>query len=175
MNRCVAGALSCSVLAVSRLIASDNWVRLNNIHGWNISYPALWEVYVMQAPGAGRKLPVRESDNVDFQGPRDCHQRKERCGIFQIFLDSVKADRQFDVTQYVESESQNSEVISKQAGQLDGMPAYFVNLPDGQRLVIAKYKNSIVRVSYGPSDHKPTDKTLEATFSRMLSTMKFKN
>jgi len=54
------------------------------------------------------------------------------------------------------------------------MPAYFIKLPEDQRLVIVKYNSSIFRISYGPNDHKPTDKTLEEIFNRMLSNVKFK-
>jgi hypothetical protein len=174
MNHCLAAVLSCSVWVVSRVIASDNWVPVNNIHGWNISYPALWEAYVMQAPDSGRELSVRESDNVNFSGPKDCYERKERCGIFQISLDFVKANQQFDFAKYLDGETHNPGVISKEAGQLDGMPAYFIKLPEDQRLVIVKYKSSIFRISYGPYDHKPIDKTLDEIFNRMMSTVKFK-
>ena len=162
------------LLAVSGLHASDNWVWLSNTHGWSLSYPASWEAYVMQAPGSGRELSIRDSDNVNFDGPKDCYENKERCGLFQISLDSVKANRQFDFAKYVDGETQNSSVISKEAGQLDGMPAYFIKLPEDQRLVIVKYNSSIFRISYGPNDHKPTDRTLEETFNRMMSTVKFK-
>ncbi len=152
----------------------DKWVRVNNTHGWSLSYPASWEAYVMQAPDSGRELSIQASDNVNFDGPKDCHENKERCGLFQISLDSVKANRHFDFEKYVEDETQNSGAISKEAGQLDGMRAYFIKLPEDQRLVIVKYNSSIFRISYGPNDHKPTDKTLEEIFNRMLSTVKFK-
>ena len=174
MNRCVAGFLLFSLFAMGGLQASDKWVRLNNTHGWSISYPASWEAYVMQAPDSGRELSIQESDNVNFDGPKDCYENKERCGLFQISLDSVKANRHFDFEKYVDGETQNSSIISKEVGQLDGMPAYFIKLPKGQRLVIVKYNSSIFRISYGPNDHKPTDKTLEEMFNRMLSTVKFK-
>src|SRR5229473_2036981 len=174
MNRCLAGFLICSMLVVSGVRASDNWVQLNNTHGWSITYPASWEAYVMQAPDSGPELSIRESENVNFDGPKDCYERKVRCGHFQISLDSVKANRHFDFEKYVDGETQNSSAISKEAGQLDGMPAYFIKLPEDQRLVIVKYKSSIFRISYAPNDHKPTDKTLEEIFNRMLSTVKFK-
>ena len=161
------------LLAVGALHASDDWVRLNNTHRWALNYPTSWEAYVMQAPDSGRELSVRESDNVNFSGPKDCYERKERCGIFQLSLDSVKANRHFDFEKYVDGETQNSSVISKEAGQLDGMPAYFIKLPEDQRLVIVKYNSSIFRISYGPNDHKPTDKTLEEIFDRMMSSLKF--
>jgi hypothetical protein len=67
----------------------------------------------------------------------------------------------------------NQKIISKEAGQLDGMPAYFIKLPDDQRLVIVKSKSLIFHISYGPNDHKPTDKTLEEIFDRMMSSLKF--
>src|SRR2546430_11305535 len=46
---------------------------------------------------------------------------------------------------------------------------------ENQCLVIVKYKRFVFRISYGPNDHKPTDRTLEETFNRMMSTVKFKN
>lgn len=162
------------LLAMGALRASDDWVWLNNTHGWSLNHPASWEAYVMQAPDSGRELSVRESDNVNFSGPKDCYERKERCGIFHISLDFVKANRQFDFAKYVDGETHNPGVISKEAGQLDGMPAYFIKLPEDQRLVIVKYKGSIFRISYGPNDHKPIDKTLDEIFNRMMSTVKFK-
>jgi hypothetical protein len=174
MNRCLAGFLICSMLVVSGVRASDNWVQLNNTHGWSITYPASWEAYVMQAPDSAPELSIRESDNVNFSGPKDCYERKERCGIFQISLDFVKANQQFDFSKYVDGETHNPGVISKEAGQLDGMPAYFIKLPEDQRLVIVKFNSSIFRISYAPNDHKPTDKTLEEIFNRMLSSVKFK-
>ncbi len=69
-----------------------------------------------------RELSIQESDNVNFDGPKDCYQIKERCGLFQISLDSVKANRHFDFEKYVDGETQNWSAISKEAGQLDGMP-----------------------------------------------------
>ena len=163
-----------SFLALGGVRASDKWVQVNNTHGWSLSYPASWEAYVMQAPDSGRERSIQESDNVNFDGPKDCYQRKERCGLFQISLDSVKANRHFDFEKYVDGETQNSSAISKEAGQLDGMPAYFIKLREDQRLVIVKFNSSIFRISYAPNDHKPTDKTLEEIFNRMLSTVKFK-
>src|SRR5258708_32615618 len=88
----------------------DKWVRITNTHGWSLSYPASWEAYVMQAPDSGPELSIRESDNVNFSGPKDCYERKERCGIFQISLDFVKANQQFDFSKYVDGETQNSGV-----------------------------------------------------------------
>lgn len=161
-------------LAAGTLHASDAWVRLNNTHGWTLNYPASWEAYVMQAPDSGRELSVRESDNVNFSGPKDCYKRKERCGIFQISLDFVKANQQFDFAKYLDGETHNPGVISKEAGQVDGMPAYFIKLPEDQRLVIVKYKSSIFRISYGPNDDKPIDRTLDEIFNRMMSTITFK-
>ncbi len=133
-----------------------------------------WEAFVIQAPDSGPELSIQDSDNVNFDGPKDCYERKARCGLFQISLDPVQANRHFDFEKYVDGETQNSSAISKEAGQLDGMPTYFIKLPKDQRLVIVKYNSSIFRISYGPNDHKPTDKTLEEIFNRMLSTVKFK-
>ena len=163
-----------SFLALGGVRASDKWVQVNNIHGWSLSYSASWEAYVMQAPDSGRERSIQKSDNVNFDGPKDCYQRNERCGLFQISLDSVRANRQFDFTKYVDGETQNSSVISKETGQLDGMPAYFIKLPQDQNLVIVKYNSSLFRISLGPNDHKPTDKKLEEIFNKMLSTVKFK-
>ena len=172
MNRCVARFLSFSLFALGGLQASDKWMQVNNTHGWSLSYPASWEAYVMQAPDSGPELSIRDSDNVNFAGPQGCYERKERCGLFQIY--SVKANPQIDLKKYVDSETQDSRVISKEAGQLDGMPAYLIKYPEDQRSVIVKYKSFIFQISYGPNDHKPTDKTLEETFNRMMSTVKFK-
>ena len=171
-NRCVAGFLMSSLFAVDGLQASDKWVRLNNTHGWSISYPASWEAYVMQAPDSGPEPSIRDSDNVNFDGPQDCYKQKERCGLFQIY--SVKANPQLDLKKYVDQETQDPKVISKEAGQLDEMPAYFINFPDDQHLIILKYKSFMFHISYGPTDHKPTDKTLEETLNRMMSSLKFK-
>src|SRR5881409_4512962 len=173
MDQC-RGILISSLLALGWVQGSDQWMQLNNTHGWSITYPASWEAYVMQAPDSGPELSIQGSDNVNFDGPKDCYERKARCGLFQISLDSVQANRHFDFEKYVDGETQNSSVISKEAGRLDGMPAYFIKLPEDQRLVIVKYNSSIFRISYGPNDHKPTDKTLEEIFNRMLSTVKFK-
>ncbi len=167
-------AVLISLLALGDVHASDKWLQVNNTHGWSLSYPASWEAYVMQAPDSGPELSIQKSDNVNFAGPKDCYENKERCGLFQISLDSVKANRHFDFEKYVDGETQNSSVISKEAGQLDGMPAYFIKLPKDQRLIIVKYHSSIFRISYGPNDHKPTDKTLEEIFNRMMSSLKFK-
>ena len=172
MNRCVAGFLIFSLSAVGELQASDKCVQVNNTHGWSLSYPASWEAYVMSPPDSGQELSIQESDNVNFAGPQGCYERKERCGLFQIY--SVKANPQLDLKKYVDSETQDSRVISKEAGQLDGMPAYLIKYPEDQRSVIVKYKSFIFQISYGPNDHKPTDKTLEETFNRMMSTVKFK-
>ncbi len=80
---------------------------------------------------------------------------------------------QAEVKKYVDEETQNQRIISKEAGQLNGMPAYFIRLPEDQRLVIVKSKSLIFHISYGPNDHKPTDKTLEEIFDRMTSSLKF--
>ena len=150
MNRCIAGFLISSLFAVGWLQASDKWVRLNNTHGWSISYPASWEAYVMSSPDSGRELSIQESDNVNFDGPKDCYENKERCGLFQISLDSVKANRHFDFEKYVDGETQNSSAISKEAGKLDGMPAYFIKLPN-LRVVYVKYKGFVFHIEYGPA------------------------
>ena len=163
-----------SFLVLGDVHASDKWLQVNNTHGWSLSYPASWEAYVMQAPDSGPELSIQESDNVNFDGPKDCYENKERCGLFQISLDSVKANRHFDFEKYVDDETQNSSVISKEAGQLDGMPAYFIKLPKDQCLIIVKYNSSIFRISSGPNHPKPTDKTLEEIFNRMMSSVKFK-
>jgi len=174
MDRCIAKFLIFSLLAVGGVQASDKWVRVSNTRGWSLSYPASWEAFVMQAPDSGPELSIQDSDNVNFDGPKDCYERKARCGLFQVSLDPVQANRHFDFEKYVDGETQNSSAISKEAGQLDGMPTYFFKLPKDQRLVIVKYNSSIFRISYGPNDHKPTDRTLEEIFNRMLSTVKFK-
>ena len=126
----------------------------------------------MQAPDSGPELSIRESENVNFDGPKDCYERKARCVHFQIY--SASTTPQAELKKYVDEETQNQKIISKEAGQLDGIPAYFIKLPDDQRLVIVKSKSLIFYISYGPNDHKPTDKTLEETFNRMMSTVKFK-
>src|SRR6266705_6027746 len=167
MNRCLAGFLICSMLVVSDVRASDNWVQITNTHGWSLSYPASWETYVMQGPDSGPELSIQDSDNVNYDGPKGCYERKARCGLFQISLDSVQTNRHFDLKKYVDGETQDPRVISKEAGQLDGMPAYFFKLPEDQRLIIVKYKRFVFSISYGPNDHKPTDRTLEETFNRM--------
>src|SRR5260370_10356520 len=167
MNRCIAGFLIFSFFALGGLQASDKWVRVNNTHGWRLSYPASWEAYVMQATDSGPELSIRDSDNVNFDGPQGCYERKERCGLFQSY--SVNAKPQLDLKKYVDAETQDPKVISKETGQLDGMPAYFVNYPEDQRLVIVKCKSFIFHISYGPTDNKPTAKTLEETFDRMAS------
>jgi hypothetical protein len=174
MNRRLAGFLIFLLFAVGELHASDKWVQLNNSHGWSLSYPPSWEAYVMQAPDSGPELSIRESENVNFDGPKDCYERKARCGHFQIWLDSVNANQHFDLKKYVDSETQDPTVISKEAGQLDGLPAYFIKYPEDQRLVIGKYKRFIFRISYGPTDQKAMDKTLDKTFNTMMSSVKFK-
>ena len=174
MNRRLAGFLIFLLFAVGELHASDKWVQLKNSHGWRLSYPASWEAYVMQAPDSGTELSIQESDNVNFDGPQGCYERKERCGLFQISLDSVNTNRDFDLKKYVDSETQDPTVISKEAAQLDGLPAYFIKYPEDQRLVIGKYKRFIFRISYGPTDHKAMDKTLDKTFNTMMSSVKFK-
>ena len=171
MNSCLAEFLICSMLAVSGVRASDNWVQLSNTHGWSITYPASWEAYIMQAPDSGPESSIRESENVNFDGPKDCYERKARCGHFQIY--SASTTPQAEVKKYVDEEMQNQKIISKEAGQLDGLPAYFIRLPDDQRLVIVKSKSLIFHISYGPNDHKPTDKTLEEIFDRMMLSLKF--
>lgn len=173
MKRCLARFLICLMLAVSGARASDHWVQLNNIHGWSITYPASWEAYVMQAPDSGPELSIRESENVNFDGPKGCYKRKERCGLFQIDSYS-RTTPQADLKKYVDEETRNQKVISRDARQLDGIPAYFIRLPEDQRLVILKSKSLIFHISYGPKDHKPTDKTLEEIFDRMMSSLKFK-
>jgi hypothetical protein len=30
-------------------------------------------------------LSIRESENVNFDGPKDCYERNARCGHFQIY------------------------------------------------------------------------------------------
>ena len=147
MNRRLAGFLIFLLFAVGELHASDKWVQLNNSHGWSLSYPASWEAYVMQAPDSGTELSIQESDNVNFDGPQGCYERKERCGLFQIWLDSVNANRDFDLKKYVDSETQDPTVISKEVAQLDGLPAYFIKYPEDQRLVIVKYERFIFHVT----------------------------
>src|SRR5437773_11719101 len=168
MEQC-RGILISSFLALSWVQGSDQWMQLNNTHGWSITYLASWEAYVMQAPDSGPELSIRESDNVNFDGPKDCYERKARCGHFQIY--SASTTPQVEVKKYVDEETQNQKIISKEAGQLDGMPAHFIRLPDDQRLVIMKSKSLIFRISYGPNDHKPTDKTLEEIVDRMMSSL----
>jgi len=85
----------------------------------------------------------------------------------------ARDDLKAELKKYVDEEMQNQKIISKEPGQLDGMPAYFIKLPDDQRLVIVKSKSLIFHISYGPNDHKPTDKTLEEIFDRMMSSLKF--
>ncbi len=170
MDQC-RGILISSLLALGWVQGSDQWMQLNNTHGWSITYPASWEAYVMQAPDSGPELSVRESENVNFDGPNDCYERKARCGHFQIY--SASTTPQAEVKKYVDGEMQNQKIISKEAGQLDGMPAYFIKLPEDQRLVIVKSKSLIFHISYGPNDHKPTDKTLEEIFDRMMSSLQF--
>jgi hypothetical protein len=102
MSRCLAGFLIGSMLVISSARASDNWVQLNNTHGWSITYPASWEAYVMQAPDSGPELSIRESENVNFDGPKDCYEHNTRCGLFQIY--SVRTTPQTEVKKYVEEE-----------------------------------------------------------------------
>lgn len=121
----------------------------------------------MQAPDSGPEMSIRESDNVNFDGPQGCYERKKRCGLFQIYLDSVNANPQLDLQdlqKVVDSEMQHRRVISKKAGQLDGMPAYFIKLPEDQRLVIVKGKSFVFHISYGPNDHRPTDENAGRNF-----------
>ena len=126
----------------------------------------------MQAPKSGKELSIQKSDNVNFDGPKGCYERKERCGLFQVSLDSEKANPRLDLKKYVDEDVQGRTVMSKESGQLDGLPAYFIKLPEDQRLIIVKYKSSIFRISYGPNDHKPTDKTLEDIFNKMMASLK---
>src|SRR5713101_871799 len=119
MNRCLAGFLICSMLVVSGVGASDHWVQLNNTHGWSITYPASWEAYVMQAPDSGPELSIRESKNVNFDGPKGCYERKERCGLFQVSVDSEKANPRLDLKKYVDEDVQGRTVMSAESGQLD--------------------------------------------------------
>ena len=126
----------------------------------------------MQAPDSGPELFIRESWNVNFAGPKGCYERKEPCGLFQIWLESEKANPRLDLKKYVDGE-QGRTVVPEQAGQVDGMPAYFIKLPEDQRLGFVKYKGLVFHISYGPNDHKPTDKTLEEIFDRMMASLKF--
>ena len=171
MNRCLAEFLVSIMFVVSGVRASDNWVQLNNTHGWSINYPTSWEAYVMQAPDSGSELSIRESENVNIDGPKDCYERKARCGHFQIY--SANTTPHAEVKKYVDEETQNQKVISKKVRELDGLLAYFIKLPEDHRLVIVKSKSLIFHISYGPNDHKPTDKTLEEIFDRMMSSLKF--
>ena len=68
----------------------------------------------MQAPDSGLELSIRESDNVNFDGPKDCYERKARCGHFQIY--SASTTPQAQVKKYVDEETQNQKFISKEAG-----------------------------------------------------------
>src|SRR5439155_743158 len=85
MNRCLAGFLVCSMLVVSGVRASDNWVQLNNTHGWSITYPASWEAYVMQAPDSGPDLCIRKSEDVNFDGPRGCYDKDDSFNNVYLF------------------------------------------------------------------------------------------
>ena len=116
MNRCIAKFLIFSLFALGGVQAADEWVQVNNTHGWNLSYPASWEAFVMQAPDSGPELSIQDSDNVNFDGPKGCYERKARSGLFQISLDSVQANRHFDLKKYVDGETQDPRVISKEAG-----------------------------------------------------------
>jgi hypothetical protein len=126
----------------------------------------------MQAPDSGPELSIRESENVNIDGPKDCYEGKARCGHFQIWLDSEKANPHLNLKKYIDQEHGGT-VVPKQAGQVDGMPAYFIKLPEDKRLVFVKSKGLVFHISYGPNDHKPTDKTLEEIFDRMMSSLKF--
>ena len=70
MDRCIAKFLIFSLFAVGGLQAADEWVQVNNTHGWSLSYPASWEAFVMQAPDSGPELSIQDSDNVNFDGPK---------------------------------------------------------------------------------------------------------
>lgn len=127
----------------------------------------------MQAPGSGPRSSIRKSGNVNFDGPKGCYERNERCGRFQVSVDSEKANPRLDLKKYVDGDMQGRTVISTELRKLDGLPAYFIILPEDQRLVVVKYKGFVFRISYGPNDHKPTDKALEEIFVRMMSSFKF--
>jgi hypothetical protein len=63
------------------------------------------------------------------------------------------------------------ESTESESGQLDGLPAYFIKLPEDYRCVLVKYKGFVFRISYGLNDHKPMDKTLKEIFDRMMSSL----
>jgi len=98
------------------LQAADEWVQVNNTHGWNLSYPASWEAFVMQAPDSGPELSIQDSDNVNFDGRKGCYERKARSGLFQISLDSVQANRHFDLKKYVMARRRIQELSQKKPG-----------------------------------------------------------
>src|SRR5207249_4627965 len=110
MDQC-RGILISSLLALGWVQGSDQWMQLNNTHGWSIAYPASWEAYVMQAPDSGPELSVRESENVNFDGPKDCYERKARCGHFQLY--SASTTPQTELKKYVDEETQNQKIIQK--------------------------------------------------------------
>ncbi len=113
--------------------------------------PPSWEAYVMQAPDSGRELSIQESDNANFDGPKGCYERKEPCGHFQISSwDSEKPNLHLDLKKYVDEDTQDPTVISKEAGKLDRMPAYFIKLPN-LRVVYVKYKGFVFHIEYGPA------------------------
>ena len=150
VDRRLAGVLIL-LLALGGVHASDKWVRVSNTHGWSISYLPSWEAYVMQAPDSGRELSIQESDNANFDGPKGCYERKEPCGHFQISSwDSEKPNPHLDLKTYVDEDTQDPTVISKEAGKLDGMPAYFIKLPN-LRVVYVKYKGFVFHIEYGPA------------------------
>ncbi len=150
VDRRLAGVLIL-LLPLGGVHASDKWVRVCNTHGWSISYPPSWEAYVVQTSDSGRELSILESDNVNFDGPKDCYERKEPSGHFQISLwDSEKPNPRLDLKKYVDEDTQDPTVISKEAGKLDGMPAYFIKLPN-LRVVYVKYKGFVFHIEYGPA------------------------
>ena len=78
--------------------------------------PSLLGSLCLQSPDSGPELSIQDSDNVNFDGPKGCYERKARSGLFQISLDSVQANRHFDLKKYVDGETQDPRVISKEAG-----------------------------------------------------------
>src|SRR5262245_38430700 len=136
MNRSPAGLLIVSMLAAGGVLAAEKWVHVNNTHGWSLNYPGSWEAYVMQAPKSGKELSIQKSDNVNFDGPKGCYERKERCGLFQVSVDSEEANPHLNLKKYVDEDVQGRTVMSRESGELDGLPAYFIKLPEDQRLVL---------------------------------------
>src|SRR5438552_8828044 len=116
MDQC-RGILISSLLALGWVQGSDQWMQLNNTHGWSITYPASWEAYVMQAPDSGPELSVRESEKVNFDGTKVCCARKARCGHFQLY--SANTTPQARLKKYVDETTRKPKIISKEVGQLD--------------------------------------------------------